>query len=72
MFSEGTSSPSVRAVGLSPWGSMSMGIAGVETTDKPVPKTVKGLVSRLLISTLQSEGYMSEQGGEQRVFTHQD
>lgn len=37
-----------------------------------VAKTSKGSVSRPLISALQSEGYMSEQDGSQRVSIQQD
>ncbi|XP_007944598.1 protein FAM71B [Orycteropus afer afer] len=58
-----SSATSMAATNFSSDNSMSVVFAGVATTNKPVAESTGGP----LISTLQSEGYMSERDGSQRV-----
>ncbi|KAM9694960.1 Golgi-associated RAB2 interactor protein 3 [Trichechus inunguis] len=60
---QGSSTVSTAASNLSPESSMSVVFAGVAATNKPVAESAGGP----LVSTLQSEGYMSERDGSQRV-----
>ncbi|XP_006864019.1 PREDICTED: protein FAM71B [Chrysochloris asiatica] len=60
---QGSSTISTVATNLSPESSMSVVFAGVATTNKAAPESAKAP----LVSTLQSEGYMSERDGSQRV-----
>ncbi|XP_057563997.1 Golgi-associated RAB2 interactor protein 3 [Hippopotamus amphibius kiboko] len=51
----------------SPDSSMSVVFAGVAATSKPAAGRAEGQVAAPLVSTLQSEGYMSERDGSQKV-----
>ncbi|XP_049714681.1 Golgi-associated RAB2 interactor protein 3 [Elephas maximus indicus] len=59
----GSSTVSTAATNLSPESSTSVVFAGVATTNKPVTESTRPP----LVSTLKSEGYMSERDGSQRV-----
>ncbi|XP_032272791.1 protein FAM71C [Phoca vitulina] len=65
-YSEVISSTSVGVTGLFPEGSINMVIPRAETTGKPTAKTANSSVLGPLITTLQSEAYMSDQDGSQR------
>ncbi|XP_061044356.1 Golgi-associated RAB2 interactor protein 3 [Eubalaena glacialis] len=51
----------------SPESSESVVFAGAATTSKPAAERAEGQVAAPLVSTLQSEGYMSERDGSQKV-----
>ncbi|XP_045727143.2 Golgi-associated RAB2 interactor protein 6 [Mirounga angustirostris] len=65
-YSEVISSTSVGVTGLFPEGSINMVIPRAETTGKPTAKTANSSVLGPLITTLQSDAYMSDQDGSQR------
>ncbi|XP_077930132.1 Golgi-associated RAB2 interactor protein 6 [Halichoerus grypus] len=65
-YSEVISSTSVGVTGLFPEGSINMVIPRAETTGKPTAKTANSSVLGPLITTLQSEAYMSDPDGSQR------
>ncbi|XP_016022468.2 protein FAM71B [Rousettus aegyptiacus] len=61
----GTSTITAGAASLSP--ESSLVFAGAAMTKSPAAGKAEGPVARPLVSTLQSEGYMSERDGSQRV-----
>lgn len=63
LSSEGTSSTSVGSTGLFLEGRINTVIPRAETTGKPIAKTANSSVLGPFITTLQSEGYMSEWAG---------
>lgn len=63
---------SVRAAGLPPEDSMSMVTARAETIGKPIAKTAKASLLGSLISTLQSEDYLSKRDRSLRLSTRHD
>ncbi|XP_004428656.1 PREDICTED: protein FAM71B [Ceratotherium simum simum] len=65
--SVGTSTVTTGAASLSPDSSMSIVFAGAVTANEPAAERAEGHVARPLVSTLQSEGYMSERDGSQKV-----
>ncbi|KAJ8777109.1 hypothetical protein J1605_014492 [Eschrichtius robustus] len=56
----------------SPESSVSVEFAGAATTSKPAAGRAEGQVAAPLVSTLQSEGYMSERDGSQKVSRPRD
>ncbi|XP_007103913.1 Golgi-associated RAB2 interactor protein 3 [Physeter macrocephalus] len=56
----------------SPESSVSVVFAGAATTSKPAAGRAEGQIAGSLVSTLQSEGYMSERDGSQKVSRPRD
>lgn len=67
MFVASNSRMSAGAASLSPEGSMSVVLAGAESTDKPVSETAEVPVAGPLISSVQTESCIIKQEGSQKV-----
>ncbi|KAF6280642.1 family with sequence similarity 71 member B [Rhinolophus ferrumequinum] len=65
--SQGACTITTGSASLSPETSESVVFAGVVTTKNPSAERAEGPVAGPLVSTLQSEGYMSERDGSQKV-----
>ncbi|XP_001500998.3 Golgi-associated RAB2 interactor protein 3 [Equus przewalskii] len=63
----GTSTGTTGAASVSPESSTSIVFAGALMTNKPAAERAEGPAIAPLVSTLQSEGYMSERDGSQKV-----
>ncbi|XP_062943743.1 Golgi-associated RAB2 interactor protein 3 [Cynocephalus volans] len=63
----GASTTTVETTSLSPESSLSVVFAGAMATGTPVVERAEGRVVGPLVSTLQSEGYMCERDGSQKV-----
>lgn len=65
--SQGTCTITTGSASVSPESSESVVFAGVVMTKNPAAERAEGPVAGPLVSTLQSEGYMSERDGSQKV-----